>query len=138
MATARRIDPAPLRLCHRPDPSAHHGEGRGGDGQEYEVRIHLHRTQSRNSNPLQTPGQETAQRIRMRQFSHRAHAYIARARQEGTLGWLGGPWALTYAELGLPGPMNPANQTPQPNVRAIFTDSTHIHHIHISMGTDQR
>lgn len=111
---------------------------RGEDGQEHEARIHLHRTESTNSNPLQTPGQETAQRIRMRQFSYCVHAYIAQSRQEGALGWLGGPWSLTYAELGLPGPLNPANQTPQPNLRAISTDNTHIHHVHISRGTDQQ
>lgn len=107
----------------------------GANNQQHRVAIHLHRINSPNSNPQRTHPQETAERTRMREFSHLVHVYIAQAKQEGTLGWLGGPWPLTYARLGLPGPQTPNGRTP--NAPAIATDDTHIHHIHISMGTDQ-
>lgn len=107
----------------------------GTDNQPHQVTIHLHRTLSPNSNPLQTQPQEMAERTRMREFSHRVHAYIASARQEGTLGWLGGPWTPTYAQLGLAGP--PAPNGPALNAQAFATDATHVHHMHISVGTDQ-
>jgi hypothetical protein len=107
----------------------------GADNQPHRVTVHLHRTQSPNSNPLQTQPQETAERTRMREFSHRVHAYIAGVRQNGGLGWLGGPWTPTYAQLELAGPPTP--NEPTPTVPAFATDATHVHHIHISVGTDQ-
>jgi hypothetical protein len=66
----------------------------------------------------------------MREFSRRVHVYIANARLRETLGWLGGPWNLTYNQLGI------VDQE-RGNTEAFATDNTHIHHIHISMGTDQ-
>ena len=107
------------------------------NGQRHLVEIHLHVTQSTASNPRSTTQQETAQRTRMREFSNRVHTYIAVARQERTLGWLGGPWPLTYAQLGLLGPFRGNPTTRAPNDLAIKTDSGHTHHIHITMGTDR-
>ena len=106
------------------------------DGTPQQVNIQLHRTESPSSNPLRTQQQETAAHTRMREFSYRVHAYIARGRQDGLLGWLGGPWSTSYAQLGLEGPTNNQGQR-SPNSIAITTDNTHIHHIHISIGTDQ-
>lgn len=108
----------------------------GADGLPQQVDIQLHRTVSPNSNPLRTSQQEAAVHTRMREFSHRVHTYIARGRQDGLLGWLGGPWALTYAQLGLEGPVNNQGQR-SPNAAAFATDNTHVHHIHVSVGTDQ-
>ncbi len=108
----------------------------GADDHPQQVDIHLHRTTSPNSNPLRTLQHETAAHTRMREFSYRVHAYIAQGRQDGLLGWLGGPWALTYAQLGLEGPIGNQGQR-RPNITAFATDNTHVHHVHLSVGTDQ-
>jgi hypothetical protein len=54
------------------------------------------------------------------------HRYLAQQRQAGALGWLGGPWALTYANVGLTG-----------SSLFIKTDAIHEHHVHLSVGVDQ-
>lgn len=102
----------------------------GTNNQQHQVTIQFHRTLSANSNPTITGMLESAERTRMREFSRRIHGYIANARAQGTLGWLGGPWHLTYGQLGIEDPN-------RPNAEAFATNDTHIHHIHISMGTDQ-
>jgi len=102
----------------------------GANNQQHSVTIQFHRTTSPNSNPIATGQPETAERTRMREFSRRVHGYIANARLQGTLGWLGGPWRLTYNQLDIVDPN-------VPNTEAFATDATHVHHIHISMGTDQ-
>ena len=94
------------------------------------VAIHFHREDSAASYPLRDGGHESAQRTRTREFSHKVHKYIANARAQGAAGWLGGPWALTNGELGV--------STPElAQEEAFKTDSTHVHHIHISTGADQ-
>lgn len=123
---ASAIDLTHLRTT-LPDPN----------GRQHQVTIHFHRTQSTASNPRPTQEHESAERTRMREFSDRVHVYLARARQEGTLGWLGGPWRHTYAQLGLTGPLDPTTRDQQPDAVAIATDNTHVHHVHISVGTDQ-
>jgi hypothetical protein len=102
----------------------------GANNQQHTVTIQFHRVTSPNSNPIATGQPEAAERTRMREFSRRVHAYIANARLQETLGWLGGPWRLTYNQLGLAHPT-------RANTEAFATNDTHIHHIHISMGTDQ-
>ncbi|MGE8225074.1 MAG: hypothetical protein ACN6RK_04720 [Stenotrophomonas sp.] len=106
------------------------------NNQQQRVDVHFHRTESASSNPLITTRPETAARIRMREFSYRVHTYLAQAKQDGVMGWLGGPWTPTYAQLGLAG-MRIGNGLPNPNVAAFSTDNVHIHHIHISRGIDQ-
>ena len=123
---ASAIDLTHLRTT-LPDPN----------GRQHQVTIHFHRTQSTASPPRPTQEHESAERTRMREFSDRVHVYLARARQEGTLGWLGGPWRHTYAQLGLTGPLDPTTRDQQPDAVAIATDNTHVHHVHISVGTDQ-
>ncbi|KRG48707.1 hypothetical protein ARC23_02445 [Stenotrophomonas beteli] len=54
----------------------------------------------------------------------------ANARAQGMAGWLGGPWALTNGDLSVATPELAQEE-------AFRTDSTHVHHIHISTGTDQ-
>lgn len=102
----------------------------GANNQQHQVAIQFHRVQSPNSNPSANGQPESPERTRMREFSRRVHVYIANARAQQTLGWLGGPWRLTYNQLGVA-------TAPQPNAEAIATDDTHVHHVHISMGTDQ-
>lgn len=107
-----------------------------GDGLRHEVDVYMNRNTSSDSNPLPTALQETARRVRMRNFSHEIHRYIASAKQERELGWLGGPWELKYAELGLAGPRRDLGQAA--STIAINTDdTTHYHHLHISVGIDQ-
>lgn len=95
-------------------------------GQRHDVEIWFHNQNSPSSNPSRTAATENADRRRKREFSHRFHAYIASSRIADQLGWLGGPWALTYAHLGL-----------QRAGQAIATDAVHVHHVHLSVGTDQ-
>jgi len=102
----------------------------GANNQQHTVTIQFHRTVSPNSDPTATGQPETAERTRMREFSRRVHVYIANARAQQTLGWLGGPWRLTYNQLGI-------TTVAHPNAEAVVTDGTHVHHMHISMGTDQ-
>lgn len=102
----------------------------GADGQQHFVTIQFHRRLSANSNPNRTTPVESAARTRMREFSFQVHRYIANARAQLTLGWLGGPWPMTYNDLGVVA-------TARDDDIAIRTDATHVHHIHISMGTDQ-
>ncbi|WP_411851224.1 hypothetical protein ACLB90_01065 [Stenotrophomonas sp. LGBM10] len=102
----------------------------GANNQQHTVTIQFHRVSSPDSNPTATGQQETAERTRMREFSRRIHVYIATARAQRTLGWLGGPWRLTYQQLGV---INPN----EPGAEAFTTNDTHVHHIHISMGIDQ-
>ncbi len=109
---------------------------RATDGSLEQVDIHSHRITSPNSRPLRTGPHEAAAHTRMREFSHRVHVYLARGRQDGRLGWLGGPWLLTYAQLGLEGPINNQGQR-VPNGTAFATNDAHIHDVHISVGTDQ-
>lgn len=104
----------------------------GTNNEQYQVTIHLHRATSPDSNPLRTQPQEAAERSRMRTFSHRFHAYIAQARADGQLGWLGGPWQLSWSQIGIEAP----DGTTRDDI-AIRTDNTHVHHVHLSVGTDQ-
>ncbi|MBK0056870.1 hypothetical protein [Stenotrophomonas sp. S39] len=94
------------------------------------VSIHFHSEDSAQSNPLGDGRRESPERTRMREFSYRVHQYIANARAQGGAGWLGGPWALTYGELGV-------GAADRPRDLAIRTDATHVHHLHISVGNDQ-
>ncbi|HEL2980669.1 TPA: hypothetical protein UMB92_003553 [Stenotrophomonas maltophilia] len=97
------------------------------DEQRHEVTIQFHRTNSPNSHPLQIATRETPARVRMRELSCSLHSYLAQGQANGELGWLGGPWELSYAQLGIQDAENP-------NKVSIRTDTTHIHHIHISLG----
>ncbi len=100
------------------------------DEQRHEVTIRFHRTKSSNSHPLQIAATETPARIRMREFSCSLHSYLAQGQANGRLGWLGGPWELSYAQLGI-------HDAESPDKISIRTDNTHIHHIHISLGDTQ-
>ncbi|KAF1012767.1 MAG: hypothetical protein GAK31_03984 [Stenotrophomonas maltophilia] len=102
----------------------------GTDGQQHPVAIQFHGALSVDSNPNRTTPAESAVRTRMREFSFRVHRYIANARAQQTLGWLGGPWPMNYADLGVAATEKASNI-------AIRTDANHIHHIHINMGTYQ-
>jgi hypothetical protein len=103
------------------------------NNQQQRVTIHFNREISPNSNPRQSGQNESLLRARMREFSRSVHAYLANARAQQTLGWLGGPWVLTYRQLGVPA----TEQFNNLDAIAIETDATHEHHIHISLGTDQ-
>lgn len=98
----------------------------GSNGQPIEVEYRFHRTDAPgpDSNPLGAGTSVTAQRRRAACMAF--HHYIAQQRQGGTLGWLGGPWALTYANVGLAG-----------SSLFIKTDAIHVHHVHLSVGVDQ-
>lgn len=100
------------------------------DEQRHEVRIWFHRTNSPNSHPLQIAAMETPARVRMRELSCSLHSYLAQSQANGELGWLGGPWELSYAQLGIHDAENPSEIS-------IRTNDTHIHHIHISLGDSQ-
>ncbi|MDF3865647.1 hypothetical protein P3W53_14280 [Pseudomonas denitrificans (nom. rej.)] len=63
---------------------------------------------------------------RRRAASMRFHKYIAEKKSSGLLGWLGGPWQLTYANVGLAS-----------NSVFIKTDDIHKNHLHLSIGPDQ-
>lgn len=106
------------------------------NNQQQRVDIHFHRTESVSSNPLVTTQPESARRTLMREFSYRVHAYLAQAKQDGVMGWLGGPWTPTYGQLGCVGPAVGGGRR-APNAPVFATDAVHIHHIHISRGTDQ-
>ncbi|MDF3835654.1 hypothetical protein P3W85_22270 [Cupriavidus basilensis] len=54
------------------------------------------------------------------------HRYLAEKRTAKELGWLGGPWALTYTQVGV-----------TDNGLFIETNGSHEHHVHISVGTEQ-
>lgn len=96
-------------------------------GELAEVEIHLHRDSGADAKPTATDAQtNTALKRRRRAFSRDFHRYLAQRRQAGELGWLGGPWALTYADVGLTGA-----------TQFIKTDAIHVHHVHLSVGTDQ-
>lgn len=93
------------------------------NGAATEVRIRLHRTLDTEANPLSTNAEaSTLEKRRKRDFSLAFHRYLAEQKQAGMLGWLGGPWQLTYANVGLQG-----------NNIFIKTDSIHEHHVHISI-----
>lgn len=97
------------------------------DGQLHLVKMHFHRDLGKACNPIPTGGAELLRDRRRRELSFRVHAYIARAKQSGVLGWLGGPWRLAYGQLSLPQPPGQAGV-------AFMTDDVHRHHIHISLG----
>lgn len=109
---------------------------RDANDQEHQVTVHFHNRNSPDSNPLVTTRPETAQRTRKRELSYRVHVYMAQGRLDGTLGWMGGPWRLTFAQLGLARPTNPPNRL-LPTDEAFATNDDHYHHIHISRGVDQ-
>ncbi len=93
------------------------------DGTATEVRIRLHRVEDPEANPLNTDAvANTLEKRRKRDFSLAFHRYLAEHKQAGELGWLGGPWQLTYADVGLQG-----------NATCVKTDSLHKHHVHISI-----
>lgn len=97
-----------------------------GNNGEVEVEIHLHRDDTA-SNPLASgTAVNTPAKVRKRDFSLRFHTYVAERKRAGELNWLGGPWALTYAQVGLQG-----------NATFIHTDNIHVHHVHLSVGSDQ-
>ncbi|WMJ70890.1 hypothetical protein [Stenotrophomonas sp. 24(2023)] len=102
----------------------------GTDGQQHTVTVHFHSGLSMDSNPTRAVPAESAAQTRTREFSLRVHRYIANARAQQTLGWLGGPWRLTYSQLDL-------TNVERINAVAIDTNATHTDHMHISMGTDQ-
>lgn len=89
-------------------------------GGDIEVRIRLNRT-DQDSDPLATPPSNSPERIRKRDFSMRVHRYLAEQKMAGNFGWLGGPWQITYQQVGILG-----NGTP------ISTNNDHRHHIHLS------
>lgn len=98
-----------------------------GDNGEIEVGIQLHRTQDPAANPLPSPNvANTPANVRKRDFSLRFHTYLAERKEAGELNWLGGPWALTYANVGLQG-----------GGTFIHTDAIHVHHVHLSVGSEQ-
>ncbi|MGE8286711.1 MAG: hypothetical protein ACN6RG_02050 [Stenotrophomonas sp.] len=97
--------------------------------QNHEVEIHFHRAASPESHPLVTSPRETPERRRMRELSQRAHVYMASAKANGDLGWMGGPWTPTFGQLGV--------QVERSADRAFETDTVHSHHIHITRGTGQ-
>ncbi|KAA6125209.1 hypothetical protein [Cupriavidus cauae] len=100
---------------------------RDDDGALVEVDIHLHREIGSDANPLASDAQaNTAIKRRRRAFSRAFHRYLAERRQARVLGWLGGPWALTYADVGLTGA-----------TQFIKSDIVHVHHVHLSVGLDQ-
>ncbi|WP_197342661.1 hypothetical protein [Ralstonia solanacearum] len=99
----------------------------GENGENIAVEIHLHRIQGADANPLASDADtNTPTKVRRRNFSRSFHQYLAQQRQAGALGWLGGPWALTYANVGLQG-----------ITQFIKTDSIHVHHVHVSVGREQ-
>lgn len=93
------------------------------DGTATEVRIRMHRVEDPEANPLNTDAvANTLAKRRKRDFSLAFHRYLGEHKQAGELGWLGGPWQLTYANVGLQG-----------NTIYIKTDDVHKHHVHISI-----
>ena len=93
------------------------------NGTATEVRIHLHRIEDPEANPLNTDAvANTLAKRRKRDFSLAFHRYLGERKQAGELGWLGGPWQLTYTDVGLQG-----------NAVYIKTDDVHKHHVHISI-----
>jgi hypothetical protein len=51
---------------------------------------------------------------------------IANDKIAGDLGWIGGPWTLKYSEVGITGNTS----------QFIKTDTSHKHHIHLTVGTE--
>ncbi|CAJ0705457.1 hypothetical protein LMG19089_03846 [Ralstonia edaphis] len=99
----------------------------GSDGNDVTVEIHLHRIEGTDAKPTASDAEtNTPTKVLRRDFSRRFHRYLAEQRQTGALGWLGGPWELTYANVGMQG-----------NTTFIKTDSIHIHHVHVSVGREQ-
>ncbi|WP_454725575.1 MULTISPECIES: hypothetical protein [Cupriavidus] len=98
----------------------------GPDGMPIEVKCHFNLVpeSEQGANPLGTEAGADAQRRRV--VSLAFHRYLAERRQAQELGWLGGPWPLTYAQVGLTGAS-----------RFIETNDQHVHHVHISVGIDQ-
>jgi hypothetical protein len=91
-----------------------------------DIECWFNRTSSSDqaSNPLGT-GMSTVTQEK-REASKEFHKYLAQQKVSGRLGWLGGPWALRYSDVGLSG-----------NSIFIKTDSIHEHHVHLSVGGDQ-
>ncbi|MFV3372444.1 hypothetical protein ACNFH5_30100 [Pseudomonas sp. NY15435] len=90
-------------------------------GGEVEVTIHFHRNTDPDSNPIGNPPATSVSSIRKRDFSLAVHTYLAEHKMAGDLGWLGGPWQLTYNQVGLLG-----------STIFIKTDEVHKHHLHMS------
>ncbi|PTA70608.1 hypothetical protein C9412_15685 [Stenotrophomonas sp. Nf1] len=97
------------------------------DGRLSRVEVRFHRELGKECNPIPPRGAELDINRRRRELSFRVHAYIAQAKQNGALGWIGGPWRLTNDQLGIA-------QPPGQGALAFATDDTHVHHIHISLG----
>jgi len=97
------------------------------DGRLNRVEVLFHRNLGKECNPIPPRGTELDINRRRRELSFRVHAYIAQAKQNGVLGWIGGPWRLTNGQLDIA-------QPPGQEVLAFATDDTHVHHIHISLG----
>lgn len=96
------------------------------NGRLNRIEARFHRELGKECNPIPPRGTESDSNRRRRELSFRVHAYIAQAKQDGVLGWIGGPWSLTHTQLG-------TFDARDPGAVGFVTDHVHRHHIHISL-----